>query len=246
MKCVIIDDDPGCVDALKGIIENYCPQLNLVGSANTIDDGVRVINSLKPQLVFLDVEIHDRLGFDLFQFFPKPDFEVVFTTAHEKYALKAIKSSCYDYLLKPISIEELVNVVTRLESEKNERTSENLSVLLSNLESQERILHKIAIPSNNGYSFVQIDDIVLMEGDGKYTKITTVSGQKYLSTKNIGEFESLLPGDHFFRTHKSWLVNLHYLLNYDKSSSKLYLQGDLTAEVSLRKKEEFMKLFDRA
>ncbi len=246
MKCVIIDDDLGCIDALKGIISNYCPQLDMVGSANTIDEGVRLINAMKPQLVFLDVEIHDRLGFDLFRFFPKPDFEVVFTTAHEKYALKAIKSSCYDYLLKPILIEELVNVVTRLESENGIRSSENLNVLLSNLESQERVLHKIAIPSTNGYSFVQIDDIVLMEGDGKYTKINTVSGQKYLSTKNIGEFESLLPSDHFFRTHKSWLVNLHYLLNYDKGSSRLYLQGDLIAEVSLRKKEEFMKLFDRA
>jgi two-component system LytT family response regulator len=246
MKCVIIDDDLGCIEALNGIISNYCPQLDMVGSANTIDEGVRLINAMKPQLVFLDVEIHDRLGFDLFRFFPKPDFEVVFTTAHEKYALKAIKSSCYDYLLKPILIEELVNVVTRLESENGIRSSENLNVLLSNLESQERVLHKIAIPSTNGYSFVQIDDIVLMEGDGKYTKINTVSGQKYLSTKNIGEFESLLPSDHFFRTHKSWLVNLHYLLNYDKGSSRLYLQGDLIAEVSLRKKEEFMKLFDRA
>ncbi len=246
MKCVIIDDDLGCIDALNGIISNYCPQLDMVGSANTIDEGVRLINAMKPQLVFLDVEIHDRLGFDLFRFFPKPDFEVVFTTAHEKYALKAIKSSCYDYLLKPVLIEELVNVVTRLESENGLRNSENLNVLLSNLESQERVLHKIAIPSTNGYSFVQIDDIVLMEGDGKYTKINTVSGQKYLSTKNIGEFESLLPSDHFFRTHKSWLVNLHYLLNYDKGSSRLYLQGDLVAEVSLRKKEEFMKLFDRA
>lgn len=245
MKCVIIDDDPGCISTLETMIKSYCPRLEIVGVAQTLLEGVKVVNMTKPELVFLDVEIHHELGFDLFKYLPEPDFEVVFTTAHEKYALKAIKSSCYDFLLKPVEVEELIKVVNRLEQDTLRKSNDNLKVLMANLESQEKNLQKIAIPSTNGYSFVEIRDIVLLEGDGKYTKITTKDGQKFLSTKNIGEFESLLPSDQFFRTHKSWLVNLNFLKNYDKSSSKLYLVGDLVAEVSLRKREEFMKLFDR-
>lgn len=246
MKCVIIDDDPACVDTLNELIKVYSPGLIVSGTGNSIEEGVRLIKTFKPELVFLDVEIHDQLGFDLFKFIPNPDFEVVFTTAHEKYALRAIKSSCYDFLLKPVSIQELVAVITKLEHENQKKSDENVNVLLENIGAHEHGLQKIAIPSNTGYSFVKISDIVLFEGDGKYTKITTNSGQKFLSTKNIGEFESLLPPDQFFRSHKSWLINLQYLVQYDKSNAKLHLHGGLTAEVSLRKKEEFMKLFDKA
>lgn len=246
MTCVIVDDDLSCITALTGIIKNYCNKLEILGTANCIEDAVKVINATNPQLVFLDVEINDELGFDLFRFFPSPDFEVVFTTAHEKYALKAIKSSCYDFLLKPIVITELVSVVSKLENEKKINSGENVNVLLNNLKSKEKGLHKIAIPSTEGYSFVEIDDIISLEGDGKYTKIVTASGQKHLSTKNIGEFEELLNPEQFFRTHKSWMVNLKHLKKYNKSDNQVILSNDTIAEVSLRKKDEFLKLFDKA
>ncbi|MBI3134437.1 MAG: response regulator transcription factor [Bacteroidetes bacterium] len=245
MKFIIIDDDPTCITTLEKIIAEYCPQLQLSGTANTIEDSVRLINSTQPDLVLLDVEIHGNLGFELFNYFPNPDFEVVFTTAHEKYALQAIKRSCYDYLLKPISIPEIVAITSKLEAEQKSRSEEHIRVLLNNLEPSGHQRHKIAIPSPTGYVFVQIEEIVLFEGDGKYTKITTADGNRYLSTKNIGEFESLLPAERFFRTHKSWLVNLLFVKNYDKSSSRLYLNGNLTAEVSIRKRDDFLKLFER-
>ncbi|MBI3134440.1 MAG: response regulator transcription factor [Bacteroidetes bacterium] len=245
MKCVIIDDDPHCISALVAIIESYCPQMNVVGKATTIQDAIHEINATKPELVFLDVEIHGKLGFELFSFFSNPEFRVVFTTAHEKYALQAIKQSCYDYLLKPISAEELVAVIGRLESENTRRTAENLKVLLGNLDTREKGHPKIAIPLSNGYSFIEMNKIVLLEADGKYTKITTSEGEKFLSSKNLGEFESLLPAAVFFRTHKSWLVNAAFVKHFDKNSSELILEGNLKAEVSLRKREEFMKLFNK-
>lgn len=246
MNCIIVDDDAGCITTLEAILKKYCPQLQLLGSANNISDAVQLINSTSPYLVFLDVEIGKETGFDLFNYFSEPQFEVVFTTAHEKYALKAIKSSCYDFLLKPVVIQEVVNVVSKLEKEKKGVSGQNATVLMENLKSKDNILQKIAIPSNDGYTFINVNDIISLEADGKYTKIVTHSGLKSLSTKNLGEFEELLNADLFFRTHKSWIVNLNHVKKFIKTESKVLLSNETAAEVSSRKKDEFIKLFNKA
>ncbi|MCD6068237.1 MAG: DNA-binding response regulator [Bacteroidetes bacterium] len=246
MNCIIVDDDFSCVNALAGIIQNYCPQLQITGTANTIADAVKLIHAKNPELVFLDVEINDETGFDLFRYFPSPTFEVVFTTAHEKYALKAIKSSCYDFLLKPVVIQEMITVVDKLEKEKQFSSGKNIGVLLDNLRTKESGLQKIAIPSAEGYSFVDTSAIISLEADGKYTKIITDSGLRSLSTKNIGEFEELLGNDLFFRTHKSWIVNLNHVKKFLKNESQVLLSNDTLADVSSRKKDEFLRLFDKA
>lgn len=246
MTCVIVDDEMNCVDALSGIIKNYCPQLEVLGNANTISDAVKLINTQKPQLVFLDVEIGSEMGFDLFQYFPSPNFEVIFTTAHEKYALKAIKSSCYDFLLKPVNIQEVIAVVTKLENEKRSGQNQNVNVLLDNLKAKDHFLKKIAIPSTEGYSIINIDEIISLEADGKYTKITTDGGLRSLSTKNIGEFDELLNPELFFRTHKSWIVNVNHIKKFLKNESQVLLSNDTLADVSSRKKDEFLKLFGKA
>lgn len=246
MNSIVVDDDVNCITALSGIIKSYCPKLNVLGNANNITDAVKLINATKPQLVFLDVEIGEEMGFDLFKYFPSPEFEVIFTTAHEKYALKAIKSSCYDFLLKPVNIEELVAVVSKLELEKKADSKQNVDVLLDNLKTKDHSLKKIAIPSNEGYVFIDVADIISLEADGKYTKITADKGIKSLSTKNIGEFEELLDPTFFFRTHKSWVVNLNHIRKFLKNESQVLLSNNTLADVSSRKKEEFLKLFDKA
>ncbi len=246
MNCIIVDDDAGCIDTLQTILKKYCPQLQIVGSAKNISDAVQLINTTSPQLVFLDVEIGNEMGFDLFNYFSSPEFEVVFTTAHEKYALKAIKSSCYDFLLKPVVIQEVVNLVSKLEKEKRSTSAQNVNVLMDNLKSKDSTLQKIAIPSNDGYAFINVNDIISLEADGKYTKIVTQSGLKSLSTKNIGEFEELLNSDLFFRTHKSWIVNLNHVKKFLKTESQVLLSNETSADVSSRKKDEFLKLFNRA
>lgn len=245
MNCVIVDDENSCVQALSGIIKQYCPQLSIVGTANNIGEAVKIINSKNPQLVFLDVEINNEMGFDLFQYFSAPDFEVVFTTAHEKYALKAIKSSCYDFLLKPIVIQELVSVVSKLEKEKSKAGPGNVNVLLDNIKSKDHQIHKMAIPSSDGYVFINVDEIISLEADGKYTKITTNTGVNSLSTKNIGEFEEMLDQSTFFRTHKSWIINLNHVKKFMKADSRVVMSNDIIADVSTRKKDDFLKLFDK-
>lgn len=245
MNCIIVDDDAGCIDTLESILKTYCPKLNIVGKAQDISTAVQLINSASPELVFLDVEIGNEMGFDLFNYFSDPEFKVVFTTAHEKYALKAIKSSCYDFLLKPVAIQEVVNVVAKLEKEAKMASGKHVNVLMDNLKSKDNVLQKIAIPSNEGYAFINVNDIISLEADGKYTKIVTQSGLKSLSTKNIGEFEELLNSDLFFRTHKSWIVNLNHVKKFNKSESMVLLSNETSAEVSSRKKDEFIKLFNR-
>ncbi|MBC7864523.1 MAG: response regulator transcription factor [Bacteroidia bacterium] len=246
MNCVIVDDDKGCIDALAGIIKVYCPQLTILGTAANIADAVKLISNTAPQLVFLDVEIKNESGFDLFNYFPSPGFEVVFTTAHEKYALKAIKSSCYDFLLKPVNIPEIVSLVSKLENETKQNSGKNINVLLDNLKAKDKSIEKIAIPSADGYSFINISEIISLEADGKYTKLSTEANNKFLSTKNIGEFEELLPADIFFRAHKSWIINLKHVRKFLKAENQVLLSNNTLAEVSTRKKDEFLKLFERA
>jgi two-component system LytT family response regulator len=245
MNCILVDDDPDCIKVLSGIIKTYCPQVQITGVANSIADAVKLINATAPDVVFLDIEIHNELGFDLFNYFSSPVFEVVFTTAYEKYALKAIKSSCYDFLLKPIAIQEVVNVVSKLENETHHRSKKNLDVLLDNLKTKDNTLKKIAIPSVEGYSFIDVNEIISLEADGKYTNIRCI-GLKSTSIKNIGEFEELLNSEYFFRTHKSWIINLKHVKKYIKNDSQVLLSDDTLADVSFRRKDAFLKLFDKA
>lgn len=243
MKAIIVDDDPSCISTLTEIIAGYCPQVTLAGTATSVQDAVKLINATEPDLLFLDIEIHNETGFDLFAYFPSPSFEVVFTTAHEKYALRAIKASCFDFLLKPVAIQEVVGVVTKFQKVRQSVSEKKVGVLMDNLASGAQ--GKIAIPSSDGYVFLEVEDIVCLEADGKYTKITSANGVLPLSTKNLGEFEELLDPKTFFRTHKSWIVNLHCIKKFMKSESQVLLSNGMLADVSTRKKDEFLKLFSR-
>jgi two-component system LytT family response regulator len=245
MNCILVDDERSCIDALSGVLKQFCPQVNIVGTANNISDAVKLINATHPQLVFLDVEINNETGFDLFNYFSDPAFEVVFTTAHEKYALKAIKSSCYDFLLKPIVIQEVVNVISKLEKEKGSSGAEKVNVLLDNIKAKDHQLQKIAIPSKDGYTFIGVDQIISLEADGKYTRITAEGGIKSTSTKNIGEFEEMLDPKIFFRSHKSWIINLSHVKKFLKADSRVQMSNDIVADVSTRKKDDFLKLFEK-
>ncbi len=247
MNCIIIDDDNNCVKALAGIIKDYLPRVNVVGTAGNIKDAVKLINANQLDVVFLDVEIQAEMGFDLFKYISAPNFEVVFTTAHEKYALKAIKSSCFDFLLKPIEIEELVNTVNRLEALLGSvnNTDKRAGVLLENLSNKTKKVEKLAIPTKDGMMFINVKDIMYLEGDAKYTTLHLANGERYVSSKNIGEFEELLDEDVFFRCHRSWVVNLNCVVRFMKNDSQVVLTNGVSIDVSTRKKDEFLKLFSR-
>lgn len=243
MKAVIIDNEIECIDSLNLLVNQYCPAINIVGKATKIIDAVALINTLHPDIIFLDVEMDDELGFDLLKFYPNPKFEIVFTTAYEKYAIMAIKSSCFDYLLKPINILELQETVSRISTKINFNNSNQINTLLHNIHQQNLLNKKLAIPGYDKLNFLNINDIVALEADSRYTFIYTSDGNKILSSKNLGEYEDLLESPYFFRCHKSYIINTFHIKSFDKSSLEITLTNNIKAEVSTRKKDEFLKLF---
>jgi len=225
INCIIIDDNEQAIKTLTSLLENFCPNVKVLGFSQTIKEGVKLINTFQPDLLFLDVEIKNEMGFDLFSFFPNPTFSVIFTTAHEKYALKAIKNNCFGYLLKPIDPAELVRTFTSFEQRKSISIESN----------KENPSKRITFIVNNEYVFIDENEIVYLKADGKYTDIVTVNNKIHKSSKNLGEIESLLPPN-FFKCHKACIINMNFISKFIKDDLQIILTDNSTVHFSLSKK----------
>ncbi len=242
MNCIIIDDNELAIKTLNNLLLNYCPKVNVLGQAQTINDAVILVNKFQPSLVFLDVEMNNETGFDLLNYFPEPNFNIIFTTAHEKYALKAIKNNCFDFLLKPIDAKELVQAISDFEKRVNLSVQNNN--VKSLIDSTFQITKKIACITPQGFSFINEEDVLCFRADGKYTQIITYKKEQFTSTKNIGEIEETVSSQ-FFRCHKSWLINLKYVTSYNKHDNTAILANDIQIDVSVRKRDEFIQQFTK-
>jgi two-component system, LytTR family, response regulator len=234
ISCIIIDDNELAIKTLNSLILNFCPQLNVMATSQTITNGVNLINEHQPELVFLDVEIKTELSFDLFSYFSKPKFKVIFTTAHEKYALSAIKHKCFGYLLKPIDAKELVRLVNDFENHKTSISNETNST-------EEK---RLALIENNEYFFVNMEDILYLNADGKYTEIVLSNKTKHVSSKNLGEIEALLPS-YFFKCHKAYIINMNSVTKFIKDDMKIVMKDGVQIDLAARRKDEFLKQFNR-
>lgn len=247
INVIIIDDDRGNIKYLQGLLKEYYPSVNVAASSCNLKDALSQIEKHNPEIVFLDVELEGEMGFDLFKTLTHPDFEVIFTTAHEKYALQAIKSSCLEYLLKPIDYRELIKALDKyVEYKKSVVNQKKLDVLLENMASTKSAIAKMAIPVSDGYQFLDVSEIVYCEADGNYTKVFTKQEGNFLSTKTLKEFEETLDGQQFFRCHKSWVINLNFIKKYSRSEgNRVQMINDKWIDISVRKREEFLKLFEK-
>lgn len=234
MNCIIIDDNEQAIKTLTSLLANFCPNVKVLGFSQTIKEGVKLINTFQPDLLFLDVEIKNEMGFDLFSFFTNPTFAVVFTTAHEKYALKAIKNNCSGYLLKPIDPAELVKTINSI------KQKEYISIELNKGNPSKRLTFIV----NNEYVFIDENEIMYLKADGKYTDIVTVNNKTHKSSKNLGEIESLLPHN-FFKCHKACIVNMNFISKFIKDDLQIILTDNSTVYLAYRRKEDFLKLFHR-
>lgn len=240
ISAVIIDDEIKKANYLKGIIEKSIGSVVLKGIATNAEDGIKLILNEQPKLVFLDIELQTSTGFDLLNQIKDINFSVIFTTAHEHYALKAIKFAALDFLLKPIDEEELKTAVNKAIKQQTESSvNKNIEVLINNLNKTNN-QKKIAISTNSGIIVLEIKDIIYCKADGPYTTIYSASGE-LISSTHLKEFENLLVEFGFFRIHKSYLVNLSEIRKYKKSEDAYVIvsNGD-RVDVSDKKKEELI------
>jgi two-component system LytT family response regulator len=238
-KTVLIDDESKARTALRNLLEVNCStRITVIGEADCVKKGLEIIETLKPELVFLDVQMPDGTGFDLLEQIGEVNFKVIFASAFDKFAIQAFRFSALDYLLKPVESEALIEAVSKLdESDRYREMNKKLEVLLSNKNSFE----KIALPTLDGIIFVKIKEIVRCESDNNYTGIYLKSGEKIMVSRTLKEYDDMLTPFNFFRIHKSHLINLSFLNRYKKGEGGFVIMEDGSElEVSRRRKDEFL------
>lgn len=247
IKAIIVDDEQHCIDALQTMLQKKCPEVTVIAGVNSVREAKVLIDEAQPDLVFLDVEMPYQNGFELLKLFDRISFDVIFTTAFEQYALKAIKFNALDYLLKPFSIQELQEAVQKCRDRKAAgRPKENgispLDVFLANMKTLHQTHRKIALPTINGLVFMPVQNIVRCESTGNYTKIFFTDKKHLLVSRPLKEFEEMLSDMDFFRVHNSHLINLQQMQSYIQGEGGFALMTDGTqVEVSRRRKAEFLK-----
>lgn len=241
VKAVIIDDEKKARIALVGLLERYCPNVIISGEAEGVQDGIRKIKSTEPDVIFLDIQMKDGSGFRLLESFDEVNFEIIFTTAFDQYAIKAIKYSALDYLLKPIIPDELIEAVQKVEEKKiikNANINQNINVLLDNIKNKNNESKKIILSTAEKIHVIPVSDILRCESDNYYTNFFFTNGKKLLISKTLKENERMLAEHNFIRPHKSHLINVAYIKGYMKNDGGFILMSDNSkVPVSRRRKE---------
>ena len=239
MRTVIIDDETNGRMTLKNFIKKYAPHLELVGEADNVASGVALIDEVKPELVFLDIQMPDGTGFDLLGLVEFSDFKLIFCTAYDQYAVKAFRFSAIDYLLKPLDPDVFVAAVAKLADRGDEQLAERLDLLLSTRSEFSRI----ALHASEGIHLVNVSDIVRCESSGNYTNFCLKGKKEILVTRTLKDYDELLSPHGFLRVHKSHLINLAQVTTYLKGEGGWVKMSDgSTVEVSRRKKEQLMSV----
>ncbi|SMO33324.1 two component transcriptional regulator, LytTR family [Saccharicrinis carchari] len=238
IKTILIDDEQGNCENLEKLLAKYCPQVEVLASVNNIAPAVEMIMSHKPDLIFLDIELTEGTGFDLLEMLPSKDFEVIFVTAFDRYALKAIKFCALDYILKPVNISELVKAVVRFKERQAEKTeNRRMHLLLENLSAPSK---KMVLPLADKMEFVDISQISRCMGEGNYTHVHLKSGEKYLVCKALKEFDELLSEHNFLRVHQSHLVSIDEIKAYVKTDGGYLKMKDGTSVSISRQRREMV------
>lgn len=249
IRAVIIDDEPKNIRILSKLLEEFCPNVAIVGDASNPEKAIPLLESEKPDLVFLDIEMPYGNAFDLLDRIRPVNFELIFVTAFSEYSLKAFRYSALDYLLKPVSIEELKEAVRKAEERlEHKNINQQLNNLLHNLSRKKPEQQRIAFTDKDGsLVFIEIQDIIRLEAQRGYTYVHTANRPPILSTKSIKEYEAILPEDIFYRIHHSHIINFNQMSKYHRGRGGFVEMNDgENIEVAIRRKDGFLARLSQA
>lgn len=243
IKAIIIDDEAHARESLTNVIHQYCQEITVIGSGENVADAIALINRFSPDIVFLDIDLPNGNGFTLFEHITSPNFETIFTTAYEEYAIKAFRVAALDYLTKPIDFRQLIEAVERFRTkQKVELKEQRIELLLENLSNKPTEFNKLVLPDYDGYTLIKVSDIIYCKADGSYTEIYLLNGKTITTSKLLKVVEELLPSQTFYRIHKSYVVNLNLIKRYNKSEGhQVLMENNTLLDVSDRNKKEFIE-----
>lgn len=243
MKAIIVDDEQDGIRTLEKMLQLHCPQVKVLGAASNAQEAKKLISELQPNVVFLDIQMPGKSGLELLKEIPEINFEVIFVTAHNEYMLQALQYSAADYLLKPVDEDRLVEAVHRVEQRmKDERIDERTQTLLHNLGKAGLPSEmKLCLPTLKGFIIRKLDEIIYCEAERSYTIFHIVGSKPVIVSKPLIEYESLLDDTSFLRIHKSFLVNLHHVKEYQRGEGGVVIMSNnAEIEISRRKKDQFL------
>ncbi len=240
-KVVIVDDEQDAIESIKLIIQEHFTDIVISGTANSAKEAIKIIPMVEPDIVFLDIEMPGGTGFDVLEGLPYRNFNVIFVTAYNQYAIKAFKYSALDYILKPIDIDELVTAVSKMHrSNTNQKVEDKINLLLDNVKNSKP--DKIALSTSESIEFVNISDIVQILAEGSYSTLKFLDQTELVVSKNLGEFESLLEDHPFYRPHQSHLINLLHVKKINRLGNEIIMDNGSVAFLSRRKKNHFLEI----
>ena len=243
IKAILVDDELSSLQNLQQKLAVFCPTVQVIASMQKPGEAIGKIRQLKPDLLFLDIEMPKMNGFRMLEELGEYDFEIIFTTAYDDFSVDAIRISAFDYLVKPIAISELQAAVERLGLKHSRHTKEKIDILKASLNDKKSQDDKIAIPTSEGLDFLQIKNILHIESSSNYSKIHLQNNKTILVIRLLKDFEDMLIPYRFYRVHHSHLINLNYIQKYVRGDGgQVIMQDGTMIDVSRRKKEEFLKI----
>ena len=246
LRTIIIDDEAHVRESLAEMLKIHCPNVKVVDQAEGVKSGVKSILKRHPDLILLDIKMKDGTGFDLLEKIDNIDFKIIFITAYDQYAIKAIKFSALDYLLKPLDSVELQEAVNKAESITQKEVNTQLTTLATNLQTDDQSKKRIILKTFDNIYLVKVSDIVYAESDSRYSTIYLESGEKVIVSKTLKYYQELLNDFGFYRVHKSFLINLEHIQRFEKAEGGyVILNGAAKVPVASRKREELLELFER-
>lgn len=245
IKAILIDDEGHCLDTLSIVLKEYCPDVQIMDRCSSARKGLEAIQKFNPDLVFLDIEMPAMNGFEMLEQFDEIPFAIIFTTSYDSYAIKAIRFSALDYLLKPIDPNELVAAVKKVREQRHLPMAEQFQMLLKQIQEKDHHFNKIAVPTSEGFELIPADQVISCQADDNYTHLFLKNKSKIIACRTLKEMEEqLLDFNFFIRVHHSYLVNLNEVTKYIRGEGGYLVMSDgSTINVSRSRKDSLMKWF---